>query len=103
MGILTVAFPDSCDTPLYGVTEAAGEDPSILARPAVNLRNAGNSWGTLAYLSISRKSLTIRGSECNHLVYTSLAPRECHVIVEWANPGVSMSRRLLALTCLIFY
>jgi hypothetical protein len=42
MGIRTVAFPDSCDTPLYGVTKVAGKIPSILARPGVPVRDAWN-------------------------------------------------------------
>jgi hypothetical protein len=39
---IVICFPDSCDTPFYGATKVAGKDPSILARPAVPLRDAGN-------------------------------------------------------------
>src|SRR3954464_14772106 len=54
MEIRTVAFPDSCDTPLYGVTKVAGKDASILARPAVPVRDTRNSWGRSALSAITR-------------------------------------------------
>ena len=40
MGIRSVAFLESCDTPVSGVTKAADKNLSILERPAALLRDS---------------------------------------------------------------